>query len=151
PDAAKSVPNLRPPGSLATIVRSNPAAVCDTRGMRRTIAILFLVASPIEVLSQTALPEPIIDVHLHAVRAGSQGPPPVRICAPMDHFPAWDPQTGGSAYGKLVIKTPPCARPLQSAATDEELMRRTLDIMQSRNVTGVASGPVDVVEMWKKA
>ena len=32
---------------------------------------------------------PIIDVHMHALPANDQGPPPVAICTPMP-MPAWD-------------------------------------------------------------
>ncbi|HUU33124.1 MAG TPA: hypothetical protein VMW48_03615 [Vicinamibacterales bacterium] len=34
---------------------------------------------------------PVIDMHLHALAADSQGPPPVAMCTPMAPFPVWDP------------------------------------------------------------
>jgi predicted TIM-barrel fold metal-dependent hydrolase len=109
-----------------------------------------LVLIPFVMVSQTIAPEPIIDMHLHAVPADNNGPPPAFICAPYDYFPSWDPKSGGDAYERLVDKTPPCASPLRSPATDEELMRKTLEIVKSRNVTGLASGPLEIVEKWKK-
>lgn len=33
---------------------------------------------------------PILDMHLHAMAADSQGPPPLGLCAPFEEFPAWD-------------------------------------------------------------
>ena len=66
--------------------------------------------------------EPVIDMHLHAAHADSQGPPPILVCAPFSIWPAWDPQTGGEAYGMSFLKHPPCQSPLRSASTDQELM-----------------------------
>ena len=41
---------------------------------------------------------PIIDMHMHALAANHQGPPPVAICSPFDQFPAWDP---AQPYGEF--------------------------------------------------
>jgi uncharacterized protein len=45
----------------------------------------------------------------------------------------------------------PCDRPLLSPATDDELLRRTLEVMERRNIIGVVSGPLDVVRRWRAA
>jgi uncharacterized protein len=120
---------------------------------------LFLLAIPV-LLSSLMLsasifaqvpPEPIIDVHLHALHVADMGLPPSFICAPYPYWPARDPSTPGEAYGDLIQKHPPCASPLVSPATDDELMRRTLAILQSRNVFAVTSGPTDAVSKWKQA
>jgi predicted TIM-barrel fold metal-dependent hydrolase len=108
--------------------------------MRLTVALLLLAVTPLEVLSQKPMPEPIIDVHLHASSAVAAA----RICAPVDFFPPRDPKMPG-------VPPVPCAKPLLSPATDEELMTRTLDIMRVRNVIGVTSGPLNMVEAWQKA
>jgi uncharacterized protein len=87
-------------------------------------------------------PPPIIDMHLHAVPAASQGPPPLAFCLPVTSLPAGEP---GRAWMDVFMewqKSPPCADPLWSAATDDELMRRTLEILERRNITGVTSGPL---------
>ena len=34
---------------------------------------------------------PIIDVHVHALGADAQGPPPLGMCTPIKEFPTWDP------------------------------------------------------------
>src|SRR5579875_2589320 len=120
--------------------------------MRLVIAVLlYIVVTPIGLTSQTITSEPIIDVHLHALHADNNGQPPVFICAPFDYWPAWDPQTGGHAYEDLLDKKPPCAAPLRSAEADEQRRRRTLDSLDSHNVIGVASGPLEIGEKWKKA
>ncbi|HKR26604.1 MAG TPA: amidohydrolase family protein [Terriglobales bacterium] len=98
--------------------------------------------------------EPIIDMHLHALHANELGPPPRFICAPNPLWPTRDPKTPGEEYGTTFTKTPPCASPLRSPLTDEELMNRTLAIMRARNVTAVASSlgeSLDLLDKWKRA
>lgn len=110
-----------------------------------------LTTIPFPLLAQTNSPEPIIDMHLHALPARFQGPPPTFICAPYSAWPSWDPATGGAAYGALVSKTPSCSNPLRSPDTDQQLMDKTLQILRDKNITGMASGPLATVEQWKKA
>ena len=95
--------------------------------------------------------QPVIDMHLHADHADSQGPPPVFICAPFSVWPVRDPKTPGDEYGITFLKHPPCESPLKSDSTDKELMQHALKIMETRNVTAVASGPPDVIAKWKQA
>lgn len=109
---------------------------------------LLLLSCPVFAQSSS---EPIIDMHLHALHADSAGPAPLFICAPYSFWPPWDPRSDGQAYGDLIQKHPPCPAPLRSAATDGELMQRTVDILQARNVVAVASGSLDVVTKWKQA
>jgi hypothetical protein len=57
--------------------------------------------------AQSVRPLPIIDVHMHAVAADDQGPPPVAMCTPIAEFPAWDPaQPYGRAFMGM-LKNPP--------------------------------------------
>jgi predicted TIM-barrel fold metal-dependent hydrolase len=95
--------------------------------------------------------EPIIDVHMHALTADAQGPPPLGMCTPFPEYPAWDPAT---PYGDLFIaklKKPACADPIWSPTTDDELMNQTLAIAERRNVIGVLSGPEARVAAWVRA
>ena len=67
----------------------------------------------------------IIDMHLHALHADDQGPPPVRACAPYTRMPVRDARLGPEASFAAIFKTePPCARPLTSAPTDDALRER---------------------------
>ena len=50
--------------------------------------MLFLLL--LAVLPAQAQP-PVIDMHLHALAADSQGPPPLAMCTPIEPFRAWDP------------------------------------------------------------
>lgn len=94
--------------------------------------------------------EPIIDVHMHALAADSQGPPPLGMCTPVE-FPAWDP---AAPYGDLLIgmlTKPACADPIWSPTTDEELMKQTLAVAERRNIIGILSGPAARVAAWVEA
>ncbi len=97
--------------------------------------------------AQTALP-PIIDMHVHAPRADSQGPPPLGIC-PGNVFPALEPGRSWSETFMGWLKKPPCSAPIWSPTTDREVMDRTLAAMKRRNVFGVVSG--ELLDDWRKA
>jgi len=99
--------------------------------------------------SVTKLPPPIIDMHLHALQATDQGPPPLGFCVPVTDYPV--PESGHSWDATFMawLKNPPCTDPIWSPMTDDELMHRTLAIMDRRNVIGVTSGPL--VGEWQKA
>jgi uncharacterized protein len=49
---------------------------------RLTIVVALCTLLAPDALSQTR--EPIIDMHLHALRANDQGPPPMGMCTPDD-------------------------------------------------------------------
>src|SRR5262249_30913954 len=85
-------------------------------------------------------PEPILDVHLHALSANGMGPPPVSTCATPLIFSPRDPRDAYNAD-----RFAACDSVLKSPATDEELLAQTLAMMTRYNVTAVASGPIDVV------
>jgi predicted TIM-barrel fold metal-dependent hydrolase len=117
--------------------------------MRALVAVAVLAALLIPTGAQQR--EPIIDVHMHALAADAQGPPPLAMCTPAPEYPAWDPAT---PYGDLFIaksKKPACADPIWSPATDDELMHQTLAIVERRNIIGVLSGPAVRVAAWVKA
>lgn len=110
---------------------------------------MFLVLS---VPARAQQPPPIIDVHLHALHADDQGPPPVAYCiSNPEGFPAWDGRRRWADVFMAFAKNPPCADPIWSPATDGELMNQTVEILRRRNLTGVASGPRDMVARWRAA
>jgi uncharacterized protein len=90
-------------------------------------------------------------MHLHAMSADQQGPPPLAMCTPMK-FPAWDPS---GPYGRTFMarqKKPPCPDPVWSPETDAELMNQTIEAMNRLNIVGVLSGPEpDRVAAWMAA
>jgi predicted TIM-barrel fold metal-dependent hydrolase len=95
--------------------------------------------------------EPIIDVHLHALAADAQGPPPLGMCTPFPEYTAWDPATPYGASFLAKLKKPACADPVWSPATDDEVMKQTIAIAERDNVIGVLSGPAERVAAWSRA
>ena len=122
---------------------------------RRPYTALLLMAAvtwvPASFAAAQEPPPPIIDMHLHAVPAGSQGPPPQIICAPFDYIPPRDPRLSWPQVFAGLAADPPCADPLVSPLTDDEIMRQTLEVLERRNIIGVTGGPLELVERWKEA
>lgn len=116
----------------------------------RTLAAFLLIVAASQSLGQET-PPPIIDMHLHAARAGSNGPPPTAICAPLPELPLLDPATSWpEAFGKW-LKNPPCADPIWGPETDQAVMDQTLAVLERRNIVGVTSGQAPLLERWVKA
>lgn len=114
--------------------------------MKNVTFWLVAMLSASQLLAQDRLP--IIDMHLHAHSASLNGPPPTSICPNAD-VPTHDPARPWGEVFSIGLQNPECADPLFGAETDEELMEATLDILRSRNVIGVTSGPF--VKRWQEA
>jgi predicted TIM-barrel fold metal-dependent hydrolase len=112
--------------------------------MMMAIAVSF--ASPAH-----AVPEPVIDMHMHALAADEQGPPPMGMCTPFDEFPEWDQRQPYTEIFMDRFKRPRCKDPVWSPRTDDELMRETTAAMERLNVYGVLSGPYEHSSKWRKA
>lgn len=111
----------------------------------RIIVALSLALLAVEV---DATELPVIDVHLHAMAATDQGPPPLAVCVPMPD-PAHDPATPWPQVFMGLMKSPPCDNPVWSANTYEELRQQTLSEIERLNVYGILSGPRARVAEWK--
>ena len=94
------------------------------------------------------LPAPIIDMHMHAVPADYQGPPPVAMCTPIDPMPTWDQTTPYGLFFLNFLKNPACDDPIWSPMTDEELKERNMAVMERHNIYGVLSGIPALVDHW---
>ena len=112
-----------------------------------------LIASMMLLLAATPAPArdrpPIIDMHMHALAADAQGPPPLGMCTPIRGFDAWDQRR---PYGEQFLERfqhPPCPDPVWSPTTDDEVRSRTLAVMEQLNVIGVLSGEEARVEAWR--
>jgi uncharacterized protein len=117
----------------------------------RTLAAGALLAAVLIPPAAQQRRDPIIDMHMHALAADEQGPPPLGMCTPFPEYSAWDP---AAPYGELFMakfKKPPCPDPIWSPATDDELMKQTLAIAERLNIVGVLSGPAARVAAWVKA
>jgi uncharacterized protein len=111
----------------------------------------FLLSLLLSPLSAQQRPAPIIDMHLHALPADINGPPPTGLCAPPREMPTGDPAQPWAAVFGAWLKKPPCSDPIWGPATDEEVMQQTIEILKRRNIVGVASGPPPLLDRWKKA
>lgn len=91
---------------------------------------------------------PIIDMHMHALAADAQGPPPLGLCLPTTTFGS---TTSASSWGATMLqayKEPACPDPIWSAETDDALLEQTLAVMERRNIYGVTSGPQ--LPLWQE-
>jgi hypothetical protein len=103
--------------------------------------ILFaLILSSAISYSQHKLP--VIDMHLHAHSASLNGPAPTAICAPPVEMPYSE--TGNEWEKDFIkwLKDPTCDNPIWGPASDEEVMSKTLEILDKHNIYGVTSGPL---------
>lgn len=111
------------------------------------MVLMLLVAVP--AVAQERLP--VIDMHLHAMAADANGPPPLALCVPITAFPGRDTRR---AWGDIFIewqKKPPCPHPVWSPRTDDALKEETIAALERMNVIGVLSGTPERVEEWLKA
>lgn len=110
-----------------------------------------LVGPASTIADQREVSPPIIDMHLHALTAAENGPPPVGICAPGVEFPTYDPARSSIEQFLEWQKDPPCENPVWSPESDEGLMRETLEILERRNIYAITSGHADLVARWQEA
>jgi uncharacterized protein len=116
------------------------------------LMMALICASPVSAQNS---PMPIIDMHLHAMHADDLGPPPLFLCSPFPTWPLKDPQEDAQRYFGRVQNKPACASPLRSGASDEDLIKRTLEILEKRNIyamtNAISSDALELIEKWKKA
>ena len=113
--------------------------------MRSTSVVLLLLFA---TSAAAQAPPPIIDMHLHALKADANGPPPLALC-PGTAYPGRDPAQDWVETFTAALKTPPCTNPIWGATTDEEVMTQTLEVLERRNIIGVTSG--SQLAKWRKA
>lgn len=97
-----------------------------------------------------ASPPPIIDVHVHASSISDfeklMGKAPIPHCVPMTDYPV--PKAGSSWREIFQSKDNPC-KAIWSPVTNEELLKKNLEILKRRNVFAVTGGPL--LSEWRKA
>jgi predicted TIM-barrel fold metal-dependent hydrolase len=124
-----------------------------------SMRILAIVAASTAVISGAVSGQrgdvsrpPIIDMHMHAVPADYFGEPPTKMCSTGMTFPWVDPTD-------LKAPVSHCDGPeFESAVSEEEIIRRTVAVMEQYNIIGVVSAsaagvssPIDRLERWQKA
>lgn len=93
---------------------------------------------------------PIIDMHMHAMAADEEGPPPLAMCTPFEQMPRWDQTQDFMSSFISWFKHPTCKDPVWSPLTDDEVMTKSIDIMKRNNIIGVVSGRAVMVAKWRK-
>ena len=124
-----------------------PGSRRRTRCARAWSPLLAAVAA---LVAATSARGQVIDVHLHALSADAQGPPPLGLCP---HPPELPHAESGSAWGPGFLewqKNPSCDDPVWSPETDEELLRQTLEILERHDIVGITSGPLELVTRWDR-
>lgn len=112
----------------------------------RGVSIAVVIATAAAAAAQST--PPIIDMHLHALRADANGPPPLAMCLG-EPFPPRDAGEEWTQVFTLFMKRPACKSGVWSSLTDEGLMNETITILNRRNITGLTSGPL--LEAWRRA
>ena len=117
----------------------------------RPLLLLLAFAVGSSVAQSQGRP-PIIDMHLHAVAADDNGPPPLAMCTPMTPLMPPEPSVGPWIQAFMGAgKTPQCDDPLWSPEADSALVGETIRTMERLNVIGVLSGTPDRVLEWHEA
>jgi len=114
-----------------------------------TLALL-IVPNAVSAQGTERYEGPIIDMHLHAHTVASCGPEPVANCTADEPvvYPGLDPRHPMTLDRTLS----PCDSPIWSAATDEELLRGTLAVMERHNIVrAVVGGPLEEITRWHEA
>ena len=83
---------------------------------------------------------PILDMHLHALPASQNGPPPTAICAPPEEMPVHDPAESWAEGFNEYLKNPDCENVIWGPVSDKEVMDKTLEILKKHNIYGITSG-----------
>lgn len=106
--------------------------------------LCLILAAAIDFRAQQRLP--IIDVHLHAATLADFGGG--RVCTNDQKivFLPWDPREPIS-LDKLLS----CKNPVQSPATDEEVLKQTLEMLERYNIRAITTGTLEDVNKWRAA
>lgn len=88
---------------------------------------------------------PIIDMHMHAF--GAPDSTAIKICAPVEHWPAWDLEKSPEENFRQQMSRA-CENPISSAANDDELLEQTLSAMREHNIYGMLGGRPEMLERW---
>jgi uncharacterized protein len=122
--------------------------------MRRFVAGTALTAWVLWAPSGTTAqprPLPVLDMHLHASAANSQGPPPLGVCLGLGgSLPPWDQRGAWGDQFLAWLKKPSCRDPIWSSATDDALRADTVAVINRRNIIGVLSGTPALVARWQQ-
>lgn len=94
---------------------------------------------------------PIIDMHLHAMKADEHGPPPSKIGIPFENFGSHDPKNEYTSTVSTAFQNNSWTNKYAfSPLTDDSLRIKTIRILEQYNIYAVTSGDIDLVRTWYK-
>lgn len=136
--------------------RLHPVGDGVTDALRRVMAVPSLAEARAREaeMNARAAPDtpatrpPIIDMHLHAHALSAYGTPPPTVCTNDQDilFPGFDPR---EAWTQARVKS--CRAPVSAPATDEDLLREVLALLERYNIRAVTTGPLEQVTKWRAA
>jgi predicted TIM-barrel fold metal-dependent hydrolase len=117
-----------------------------------TKCILYLATILcVQQLAAQKKPLPVIDMHLHALRADDQGPAPISVGAPFRDLGIHDPKNDYRKVFMNALKTNAWADSfITSPTTDDSLREQTLAILKRNNVYAVATGEIGIIREWNE-
>lgn len=119
--------------------------------MKKRFLVISLVLICLISNAQSKIKKlPVIDMHLHALRANDQGPAPLSMGVPFDQFGSHDPKQDYEMTFMQAMKTGNWSKQSTSSPlTDDSLRILTLKALRDHNVYAVTSGEIDLVRKWK--
>jgi uncharacterized protein len=120
--------------------------------MKKVLLIISFLRATISFTqphdSKNARPLPIIDMHLHCLSVNEFALVPQELPAPVKNFDSWDPKDSAIAYFRRISS----ANPVRAAKTDDELIRRTVAILEKYNIYAAANGDdTTIIQKWLNA
>lgn len=100
------------------------------------VGLAMISAAPVQAQER---PEPIIDMHFHAMPADSMGPGQ-SICSPYPEWPSRDPAEPIETYLRDFSSNPDCPRRFTAFATDAELIEANAAVLERHNIVALAGG-----------
>ncbi len=119
--------------------------------MKKSLLVIPLLLICLIGITQSKLKKlPVIDMHVHALRANDQGPAPLTIGVPFDQFGSHDPKQDYDMTFMQAMKMGTWAKQItNSPLTDDSLRILTLKALRDNNVYAVTSGEIELVRKWK--
>lgn len=114
--------------------------------------ILLVLITGTTLLGQEKTKLPIIDMHLHAVPADDQGPPPLNVGLPFQNWAYNDPKNDYGTTFMNALKSGSWAKnSARSPLTTDSLQMQTLQVLKDNNIYAVTSGDPTLVRQWHTA
>jgi uncharacterized protein len=111
----------------------------------------LVIVSCVQLTANGQSRPPVIDMHLHALDADAQGPPPVNIGAPFRDLAINDSGDNFREVFKKALESNLWADQfITSPSTDDSMKMMTLAMLRKHNVYAVTSGEIKKIREWKE-